>query len=59
MISKDSKICQKIPKIPNNSKELISKEYFALKEPARTQKANGSSLLFLVRIKDLEKCLGA
>ena len=30
--------------IPKDSKELISKECFAIKEPARAQKANGSSL---------------
>ena len=39
---KDSKRFQKIPEITKNSKELISKQYFTLKEPARAQKANGS-----------------
>ena len=48
-IPKDSKRFQKIPKeskrvkkIQKNSKELISKQYFTLKEPATAQKANGS-----------------
>ena len=39
----DSKRLQKIPKDSKDSKELISKRYFALREPARAQKANGSS----------------
>ena len=49
-IPKDSKRFQKNPKeskrvkkIQKNSKELISKQYFTLKEPATAQKANGSS----------------
>ena len=72
MIPKDSKWFQKIPKIPKDSKrfqkvlknsktpkgtkEIISKEHFALKEPARAQKANGSSSYpsSVRRIKDLE-----
>ena len=39
-------------KISRNSKELISKECFALKEPARAQKANGFTSPR--RFKDLE-----
>ena len=50
MILKDSKRFKKIQrdskrfkKIQKNSKELISKQYFTLKEPATAQKANGHS----------------
>ena len=41
MISKDSK----------DSKELISKEFFAFKEPARAQKANGPSPWKIQRLR--------
>ena len=54
MNQKESKRIKKIPKeskrfkkIQKNLKELISKQYFTLKEPARAQKANGSSLCLL------------
>ena len=42
-IPEDSKRFQKIPKILKNFKQLISKEFFVIKQPARAQKANGSS----------------
>ena len=34
----------RLQKILNHFKEIISKEYFAFKEPSRVQKANGSSI---------------
>ena len=40
---KDSKIFQEILKDFKKFQELISNKYFALKEPARAQKANFSS----------------
>ena len=39
-ILKDSKRFKKIQKITKNSKEPMGKAYFALKEPARAQKAS-------------------
>ena len=41
---------RRILKVQTNSKELINKQYIALKEPTKAQKANISSL----RIKELE-----
>ena len=48
MILQDFRRFQRTPKDSKNSKELISKEYFALREPARAQKANGFSPLLLL-----------
>ena len=40
---KNPKDFKRVQKIQKNSKELISKQYFKLKELATAQKANGSS----------------
>ena len=41
MFQKNPKDSKRVQKNPKNSKELISKQYFTLKEPATAQKADG------------------
>ena len=51
-VATSSTLDEFILKIPKDYKELISKEYVALREPARTQKANGSLPPFLLLWKN-------